>query len=156
MDGLKTELCAAFGDDICKNGKLDRAALSDRAFTNAENTEKLNIITLPHILSALKEKIKDIDGGFVLLDGATLIESGGADICNRLIAVLSNKEYRLNRFSKRDNLTTAAAQKRLSAAKDDSFYKSAATDVIENNTSLNVFLQNCQELLQNIISFKER
>ena len=156
VDGLKTELCAAFGDDIYKDGKLDRAALSDRAFANAENTEKLNKITLPHILSALKQKIKDIDGGFVLLDGATLIESGGADICNRLIAVLSNKEYRLNRFSKRDNLTTAAAQKRLSAAKDDSFYKSAATDVIENNTSLNVFLQNCQELLQNIISFKER
>ena len=156
VESLKTELCDAFGDDIYKNGKLDRALLADRAFSSAEDTEKLNKITLPRILSALKQKIKEIDKGFVILDGATLIESGGADMCNRLIAVLSKKEDRLSRFSKRDNLNIRAAQKRLTAAKDDSFYKAAATDVIENTATIEEFSQNCQELLQNIISFKER
>lgn len=156
VDGLKTELCAAFGDDIVKNGKLDRALLSERAFSSPQNTKKLNQITLAPILAALKEEVKDINKGFVLLDGATLIESGATDLCSRVIAVLSPKDKRLCRFKKRDRLSDSAANKRLSAAQEDSFYKTAATDIIKNNSSLNEFLKQAEDLLKNIISFKER
>ncbi|MBQ0111238.1 MAG: threonylcarbamoyl-AMP synthase, partial [Oscillospiraceae bacterium] len=95
VEGLKKPLCEAFGDDLYKNGNLDRKLLADRAFKNGENTEKLNKITLPHIVSALKNEIQTTNEGFILLDGATLIESGAVGLCNRIVAVISPKDKRL-------------------------------------------------------------
>ena len=110
-----------FGDDILNtDGTLNRKALAEKAFKNSENTELLNKTLLPIIHEMV---LSEINCDKVLLDAPTLFESGVDKICNKTVAVLSDKEIRLKRILARDNITEEQALLRINAGKPDEFYK---------------------------------
>ncbi|MBQ6848140.1 MAG: dephospho-CoA kinase [Clostridia bacterium] len=128
-EGLKA-LVSAFGEDILNpNGELDRKALGAKAFKNKENTELLNETLLPCIVKLVE---KECDGD-VLLDAPTLIESGLNKKCDAVIGILADREIRLKRITKRDNITEDDAMLRMNAGKPDDFYKENCDYIIYNN-----------------------
>lgn len=144
-------LKAEFGEDIIKNGTLDRALLAVRAFSNARKTERLNSIMLPPIV----EKIKSmLIGGIVLLDAPTLFESGLDSICSAVICVIADNDTQKQRIIERDNLSEEAANARLRARKSDEFFLSRADYVIYNNGSREDFIKQAETLLSNITEGK--
>lgn len=137
-EGL-TALVLAFGDDILlSDGALNRKRLAEKAFSTKENTELLNKTILPFIVKIIE---KETDNGDILLDAPTLFESGINRICDFTVAVLADREIRLKRIIKRDNLTIKEANTRINAGKTDEFYKQNADIILYNNGEQEEFLQ---------------
>lgn len=145
---LQRLLIKEFGDDIVKNGDLDRPVLAKRAFASREKTERLNKIMLPFISRTIVGMVGD---NVTLLDAPTLIESGLHKSCDAVISVLADEKLRRERILKRDNLSLQAAESRLSAAKDNSFFKSHSQYIIYNEGDINSLKQQTEEILSGIL-----
>ena len=138
----------AFGEDILNaDGTLNRKALAEKAFKDADSTDLLNKTLLPIIH---KMVLNEIDCDRVLLDAPTLFESGVNEICHKTVAVLSDKEIRLKRILARDNITTEQALLRINAGKNDDFYKEKCDFVIYNNADEHTFKNDFLNLLKEI------
>lgn len=138
----------AFGEDILNtDGTLNRKALAEKAFKNRESTELLNKTLLPIIKEMV---LSEITGCNVVLDAPTLFESGVDEICDKTLAVLSDKEIRLKRILARDNITKEQALLRINAGKTDDFYKEKCDFVIYNNDDENTFKNDFLNLLKEI------
>lgn len=125
-----------FGTEyILPNGELDRKKLGALVFSDSDKLNILNQITHKYIIKEIKKRIKESACSLKVIDAAVLFESGLADICDRTVCVLADKETRVKRISERDNLTYDAAKKRINAQQSDDFYRSHADDVILNNGS---------------------
>lgn len=131
------KLAAAFGDDILSNGELDRALLAKRAFDTREHTELLNSIMHPVICRECISRAQ----GLTVLDAPQLFEAGLEDECYKVVAVLADKETRINRIMKRDNIDREAVRLRMSAQYDDDFFIDNCDYVIYNNDGENPLVQ---------------
>lgn len=148
---MLNELCLEFGQDILKDGALNRRLLAERAFASAERTDKMNGIMLPFICKRIESMLADDD---VILDAPTLFESGLNTRCDAVIGVLAHEKIRKERILKRDNLSDGQAKSRLGAAKSDEFFKSHCDFIIYNNESEAAFLSEAEALLKQITEGK--
>ena len=151
-DGLHA-LVKAFGNDILNPDEtLNRKKLASIAFATKEKTQLLNDTTFPFIKQLV---LKATEKGNTLLDAPTLFESGLDNICFKTIAVLCDKQTRLNRIIKRDNLTEEQAVTRMNAGKDDAFYIENADYIIYNNNGEGEFLKQFELTLTEILKLGE-
>ena len=148
---LKEQLTKAFGNDIFEGEILNRKLLAQKAFLNSETTQKLNDITLPAIVLKIKEIIASCDNPLVLLDGATIIESGINNECNYVISVLCNEDIRIKRFKERDNLTEEQARLRAGARKLTEFYSQNSNYMLFNNDSVYKICNAFENIINNIL-----
>ena len=144
------KLAEVFGEDIIKEGELDRKLLASRAFSDENKKQLLEDTIFPFILNLVLEKIEKSEKQTVLLDAPTLYESGIDEFCGDVIAVLGDREIRKERIIKRDFLTEEQAEVRLNAGKSDDFYLERTKNVIYNNSTEEEFLNRSEEIL-NII-----
>lgn len=141
------KLSQAFGEDILKDGYLDRKLLASRAFCDQNKKQLLEDIIFPFILSLVLKEIEDCQSKTILLDAPTLFESSLNELCGSVVAVLSDREIRKDRIIERDGLTLEQAELRLNAGQNDSFYLERADHIIYNNCSKSEFLSKCEEIL---------
>lgn len=148
------KLVLAFGEDILdENGRLNRKMLAQKAFSSPENTEKLNRITHPTILEEVRRQMTEhADCAGILVDGAALVESGFAEVCDVVVAVSSPFLLRLFRICRRDSLSLSGALERLRAQKPDSFYRAHADYVLCNVGSLGCFTRRALRLLGQLLN----
>ena len=140
----------AFGSDCITNGAVNRKILAARAFKDDESTLLLNNTVLPFAVTDILKRLALTKENNVLLDAPTLFESGLDEVCNQTVAVISEKDLRLNRIIQRDGITKEAALLRMSAGKDDTFYYKNAGAVIENNGTAKEFINKFTEILKDI------
>lgn len=151
--GSKTlsQLAETFGNDIIlEDGSLNRRELASRAFKSTEKTALLNSITHPAITDAIKKVIGEHKDENIILDAPTLIESGAYKLCDKIISVLADADVRKERIIARDNITEAEAEKRMSAQKDDAFYKEYSDAVIYNNSDKSQTLISAERIFSEI------
>ncbi len=148
---LKAELTKAFGDDIFNGDTLNRKALAQKAFSSSKNTEKLNAITLKPIIEKINEIITTSKKALILLDGATLIESGINKECSKIISLLSDEKTRVDRFKKRDNLTEEQALLRAAAKKPNEFYEKNSDYLLYNNDSVIKLCNEFENIINNLL-----
>lgn len=140
-------LAEAFGEDIIKDGVLDRRLLAQRAFSDGEKKQLLEDIIFPFILDNVLKKIENSQSETVLLDAPTLFESGIDELCGSVVAVLCDEKIRKKRIIERDTLTDEQAMLRMNAGKPDSFYLDRADYVIYNNSDEAEFLRLSEEII---------
>lgn len=144
-------LAKAFGNDIIlEDGSLNRRELASRAFQNAEKTALLNSITHPAITDAINKVIAEHKDENIILDAPTLIESGAYKLCDKIVSVLASADVRKERIMARDNLTLSEAEKRMSAQKNDEFYKEYSDAVIFNNSDKTKTLISAEQIFTEI------
>lgn len=146
------KLADVFGNDILENGVLNRKALASVAFATKEKTELLNSIMLPEISKKIEEimnTLKVAGKEYILLDAPTLYESGIDKKCDAVIAVLADEKVRKQRIIARDNLTEQQAMDRLSASKEDNFYKEKTVHILYNNGDFDEFSDSAEKILKN-------
>ena len=147
--GLKA-VVMAFGEDVLdSDGALNRKALAKKAFSSPEKTELLNETLLPHIKELVMSEIES--NSKLLLDAPTLFESGLNKICLKNIAVLADKEIRIERIINRDGIDKDSALLRINAGKTDYFYKENADFVIFNNGNTNDYIREFENIIKNIM-----
>lgn len=126
---------------IHPDATLNRQKLAEICFGNREKLKKLNEITFPYIIEEIAHKLDQACAqgkSMVLLDAPTLYESGLDKRCDHVVAVIAEKELRIQRIIKRDSMTLEAAERRANAQNNDEFYTVRADDVIVNSEDMDM------------------
>ncbi len=138
-----------------ERGTINRKALGKRVFSDKKELLALNKIIFPYIMSAIEhevEKHKSSGAQNIVIDGATVIESGCGEICDTIVSVVAEEEIRTRRIIKRDGITRQEAERRVAAQKPAEFYVEHADFVIENNGSLHELEQRTNTVLKNMLN----
>lgn len=138
-----------------EKGKINRKALGRRVFSDPKELAALNKIIFPYILKAIEHKVLGyISKGAetVIIDGATVIESGCGKMCDVLISVVAEEETRITRIIKRDGITKADAEKRVLAQKPEEFYTENSDYVIRNDSTPAELERNVNSVLKNMLN----
>ena len=102
---IKKAIVASFGQAVLdKEGKIDRKALADIVFADADKLSTLNRIIHPSVLRRAEQLIKRIKGQnrvkAIVLDMPLLVEVGWAERCDRLVFVDCKRKLRVERAKK--------------------------------------------------------
>ncbi len=147
-------LADAFGADIMRaDGTLDRQLLAARAFADAEATAKLNAITHPAITELLQRQLRALElqnAGAVVIDAPLLFEAQWQRFCDVTVAVLADHAVRRARIMARDGISAVAADIRMSAQPDATFYTQRVDKIVYNDGDAAALQQHCAALLAEI------
>ena len=128
-------LRVAFGADVAPSGVLDRRLTARRALATPEGKARLEAITFPPILAAVRTRAEELFAAgakAVAVDAPTLFEAGLDSACARILTVTAPEETRLERVLERDGLTREAARQRLAAQHTEEFYVNRSDWVLTN------------------------
>ena len=110
---VKTAVVARFGQDVLRDGHIDRAALARIVFTDQQALKDLNAIIHPAVRVAFKQWSGTQVAPYVLMEAAILAESGGAKHMDRIIVVTAPEKLRIQRVMHRDGVEEEAVRTRL-------------------------------------------
>lgn len=128
------ELKKCFGEQIFKDGKLNKSKLASHVFENKEELEKLNKITHPKILDCAFDYMKVHKLSF--LEVPLLFENGFEEHFDGVIVVLRDLENRIRSIVKRNSISTKEAFLRINSQLNYDNFDFAKYYVIHNNSNL--------------------
>ena len=132
------EIVAAFGVDMLdRHGGLDRAAMRERVFADAEARRTLEGILHPRVRRVLRERAAVAQGAYAILAIPLLVESrGDYTWVDRVLVVDVPREVQHARLIARDGITGALADSMLDAQASRAQRLAVADDVIANDGTL--------------------
>ena len=133
-DGLRRALTDTFGSVFTADGHLDRQKLGTLVFGDPQQLERLNTIIFAHLPRELERRMAASPAPIIGIDAINLVESGLSKLCDRTLAVLAPVEDRIRRIMARDGISDEYARLRVAAQKDDAFYRTHCTDILENTS----------------------
>jgi dephospho-CoA kinase len=100
---IKKKLISFFGNNIYKNGVLDRKFLSDKIFNDKSSLEQINSIIHPAVKKDFNCWVKNNSNEKILFkESALLLESGAYKELDKIILIVSDKNLRVSRVLNRD------------------------------------------------------
>lgn len=131
---IRNELIQLFGEDVYKNGILDKTLIADYLFRNPENRKRINNIVHPRVKEDFRYWAEKLSGNkIVAIESAILIEAGFMEEVDKLIMVYAPVEIRIARTVARDNTTREAIQRRINNQMNDDEKKLLADYVVLND-----------------------
>ena len=131
LEAIKKE----FGQEIfLEDGNLNRKLLGNKIYNDNNSREKLNKLTFKYVVTEILNRIENItDRNIVIIDAPLLFEAELDKCCNYVIVLVADKELKIERICKRDNIDRKTAESRLKIQHEDSYYTEKADFIIENN-----------------------
>ena len=137
---VRRQLVERFGPQTFgADGALDRAYVASRVFSDDAELAALNAIVHPAVRRALRaaKAQAEADGVAVLVyEAALLLETGGAEVVDRVVVVDAPVEVRVARAAARDGVSEAAVRARMRHQIDPAEARAAAGLVVENAGNL--------------------
>jgi len=134
-----------FGESIYADGVLDRKALAEIVFNNAERLLRLNEIVHPAVADAFEKfiQINEVfkDSDYVTEEAAIGIETGIYKKFDFVVLVTADEDVRINRTMTRDNCSEEKVRDRMRNQMSDEEKKQYADFVIVNNDFPNLECQ---------------
>ena len=129
------QIIAAFGDEVLKNGDLNRAALADLVFKDPAKRKQLEQITHPLIRKAFTKIVESANGDSIVVNQIPLLVESNHDYkFDHVITVSASEAVRIERLLKRGmNLTQI--QQRLQAQSNDAQREKISDSIIRNDNS---------------------
>ena len=146
------EVISVFGEGICSCGEIDRKSLGKIVFFDKDKLETLTEITHRYIKAEVRERIDNFrkkGKGLFVLDAPLLFESGLDIDCDLTLVIIAEREKRIERIMKRDEIDKALAEKRIDSQLSEEKLKELADEVITNNGTK-------KELAEAVEDFAER
>ncbi len=138
----------AFGDGFfSSDGTLDRKKLGTYVFKNKRRLQKLNRILHPLIIKDIMQKAGEQEK-VVFIDAALLIETGLYKDMDEVWLVTADRDKRIERLMKRDNLSYEDALLRVDAQLEDKDKIKYAKKTIDNSGSLEDTKKQVENLLK--------
>jgi dephospho-CoA kinase len=145
------QIVAAFGDEVLKNGELDRAALAELIFKDPAKRTQLEQITHPLIRRAFAEIVESAQNDSIVINQIPLlVESKHEYKFDHVITVSATEEVRIQRLLMRGMNLTQIKQ-RIGAQSTDAQREAISDTVISNDkdhSELLVEVEKVWELLQ--------
>lgn len=154
-DGLK-KLTAKFGDWVLDDqGELNRAAMRDYVFNNPIALSELEQIMHPAIRQRAQELLEISTSPYTIIAAPLLLEAaeaGLATLCQRILVVDVTEAIQLQRASYRDAQQQANIKKIMANQLSRHERLSKATDVIDNNGTLEQLYPQLEVLHQHYLT----
>jgi dephospho-CoA kinase len=132
------KIAAHFGDTILlADGQLDRAALRERIFNNADEKKWLEALLHPLIHAETARQLKAANSAYVIYVSPLLIDGGQQQFCQRIVVVDVPEEQQITRTMSRDGNDRALVEKILASQINRQIRLAAASDIIDNSGDLN-------------------
>jgi dephospho-CoA kinase len=142
----------AFGKGIVRDdGSIDRKRLGKIVFSDPSLRARLEAITHPAILDAMKEAIIGIEreGHRAAVVEATLIhESGRKGVFEAVISVTCDRETAISRLAARDGMSRGDAEARLRAQMPADLKAGASNYLIENSGTLDETRRQVEQVMR--------
>lgn len=136
-------LVGCFGNGILRaDGSLDRKKLAAIVFSDRSKLAALNGITHPLVEKEVEKRLADARERlcpFAVIDAPLLFESGEDKLCDVTVGILADEQTRLLRILARDGIDREAAEKRLSAAKSNEYFRERCGYILENDSDQAAF-----------------
>nr|WP_326166813.1 L-threonylcarbamoyladenylate synthase [uncultured Oscillibacter sp.] len=132
-EDFKNAINEKFPGVFSMEGQLDRKKLGREVFAKRDRLEQLNAIVYRFLLPELERRTEAAEG-LCALDAINLFESGLDRLCDRTVAVTAPTELRVKRIMSRDGIPEQYARLRVSAQKQDEFYRGKCDCELNNAT----------------------
>lgn len=117
------------------NGRLDRASLRRRIFSDATLRGRVDALLHPMILERVEEELDRLDAPYAVIEIPLLAETGLSEDFDRVLVIDADDSVRIARLRQRDGASFEEAQAALRAQASREARLRIATEVIENNGS---------------------
>ncbi len=148
------ELWARFGKDVfTPAGKLDRKALGNVVFRDAEALAELNEITHKYIRAEVERQIEQArtEGRRgAAVDAIALLESGLGELCDVTVAVTAPAQVRVARLMAREGVSQEYAEARIAAQKPDAYFEERCDVVLHNDGDMETCRVQARALFEKI------
>ena len=145
------QIVAAFGDEVLKNGDLNRAALAELVFKDPSKRRQLEQITHPLIRKAFANIAESAKSDSIVINQIPLLVEANHDYkFDHVITVSASEEVRIERLLKR-GMTLTQIMQRLKAQSNDMQREEIADSIIKNDNGRDELLSDVEkvwELLQ--------
>lgn len=144
------QIVQTFGPEILdEQGEINRKALGAIVFSDPRQLARLNDISHPRIAQMVQSEVHrwmdDHDPPVIFLEAALLLEAGWHELCRQVWLLVTHPQNAITRLMSRNQLSQQEAQQRLDAQWDNERRLPYATQVFENNGSLEEFLDQVQQ-----------
>ncbi|RDV29417.1 dephospho-CoA kinase [Alteromonas aestuariivivens] len=141
---------------IDADGRLDRAALRQRIFSDEQRRQWLNKLLHPAIRLAMQEAIHQSRSPYCILAVPLLIENGLDGMVNRVLVVDCPEHIQLERALARDGSTEQTIRGIMASQASREQRLAKADDVIDNSGPLSAIAPQVLKLHQAYIEFSAR
>lgn len=144
------EVVAEFGDQILKNGAIDRAILGDIVFKDPAKLRKLESITHPLIRAAFKDFVDQSPTDSIVINQIPLlVESKASYNFDVVITVSAPAEIRAKRLLKR-GMSESEINNRISAQATDAQREEIADFIIKNDRTTSDLIGEVEKIWQKL------
>ena len=145
------EVLLRFGDSILKNGDIDRTALGQVIFEDAQAKKDLEAIIHPRIRIEFEEAVASLTPGQILVyEIPLLVETGAADRFDFIITVESQADLRKQRLRDR-GMFQSDIEKRMASQASEQERRAIADCVITNDAGEDELLRQVENVWESTI-----
>jgi dephospho-CoA kinase len=146
------EVVAKFGDEILKNGEIDRQILASLIFKDPAKRSELEQITHPLIRKAFAKVVSSaLPDSIVINQIPLLVESNHDYKFDHIITVSASESIRSERLIKR-GLTNEQIKQRMQAQATDQMREDIADSVIVNEKSEQEITDQVEKIWEQLLS----
>jgi dephospho-CoA kinase len=146
------EVVAKFGDEILKNGDIDRQILASLIFKNPAKRSELEQITHPLIRKAFAKVVSSaLPDSIVINQIPLLVESNHDYRFDHIITVSASESIRSERLIKR-GLTNEQIKQRMQAQATDQMREDIADSVVVNEKSEQEITDQVEKIWEQLLS----
>lgn len=131
---IRKELSALLGNDVYKDGALNKPLLASYLFGHLDHAARVNGIIHPRVKEDFRRWVEERNNlPWVGMESAILIESGFASEVDVVVMVYASLEIRIQRAIHRDSTTRELVMKRIQSQMSDEEKREQACFVIVND-----------------------
>ncbi|MAZ61548.1 MAG: dephospho-CoA kinase [Candidatus Marinimicrobia bacterium] len=151
---LQKKLTHIFSDKIINNKKIDFNLLAKEAFSNSTNHKILNGVLWPEVYILINnayKKAQNNNYNLFIVDAALIFEANFSSFFDKTILLITNKEKRIKRAVKRNNIPLESIQNRMRLQMSDNKKKKLADVIIYNDEDLNSLYKKIDRLYKKLL-----
>jgi dephospho-CoA kinase len=146
------EVIAKFGDEILKNGEIDRQILASLIFKDPAKRSELEQITHPLIRKAFAKVVSSASPESIIINQIPLLVESNHDYkFDHIITVSASESIRSERLIKR-GLTNEQIKQRMQAQATDQMREDIADSVIVNEKSEQEITDQVEKIWEQLLS----
>lgn len=130
-----------------EDGRVDRAGLAARLFTDKNQVEKVNQIIHPLVWDRIQEEIRASDKNLAAVEAALFDEEHNA-LFDEIWYIYSDRELRMERLMKKRGYSREKCEQIMENQATDEEYRRAADRVINNSSTVDALRLTLHQILK--------
>ena len=151
---LKQKIKLQFGDEVFKEGELDKKYLANIVFASPEKLDQLNALVHPATIKDAERWMQKQTTAYTLKEAALIFESGAQQNLDHVIGVAAPTPLRIQRTMQRDGITREEVIARMDKQMDDTI-KMKLCDFLIKNDEQEMLLPQVLELHKKLLTLSE-